>query len=598
MEKAPVIQRLEQNVVNRIAAGEVIQHPYNVIKELIENSLDAGATSIKVDYKKKGLKLIQITDNGHGIKKEDFEIVCERFTTSKLSDFEDLKSISTFGFRGEALASISHVAHLYITSKTNGSKCAYKASYTNGKMISSPSPLAGRVGTQITVEDLFYNLPIRQKACGENDIYSLMKSYALHNSGISFTLRDLDSNSSVINTQLNSSIVDNFSYFFTSGVVKELLNVEETSDKLKFKFTSYFTNANYSVNNFLFILFINNRLVDCVSLKRSLKAIYQTYLPKQKHPIIYISLTLDPKILDVNIHPTKHEVQFLHEDLIVEYIQSVIEGKLLECDSSRTFYVQNLVPQTSKRSNDEEENQSRCYDHKLVRTDCKSQKIEKVIRSNLSQSACSQIAGSQSAVNQSAGSQSAGNQSAVNQSAGNQSAGDQLASSQQLVNEKTLTAANLPRIRKIDLTAILKLQSEISKQCNADLLKIIQDHTFVGCIDVEKALVQHKTNLYLVNTEQLSRNLFYQIIIHDFGNFGLLRLSKPASIRKLAMLGLELKETGWSPTDGSKDDLVEYVAKLLETKSEMLAEYFSINIKVHFTFIYLKQSSIVYFIEW
>jgi DNA mismatch repair protein MLH1 len=154
------IRPLDQDVVNKIAAGEIIVAPMHALKELLENAVDAGSTSLEVLVRDGGMKLLQITDNGHGIEREDLPILCERFTTSKLKAFEDLSSIGTYGFRGEALASISHIARLRVTTKTAGSSCAWQAHYADGKLTPAkpgqspdPKPCAGRPGTQITVGD-------------------------------------------------------------------------------------------------------------------------------------------------------------------------------------------------------------------------------------------------------------------------------------------------------------------------------------------------------------------------------------------------------------------------------------------------------------
>uniref|UniRef100_H2ZDT7 DNA mismatch repair protein S5 domain-containing protein n=1 Tax=Ciona savignyi TaxID=51511 RepID=H2ZDT7_CIOSA len=555
------IKRLDETVVNRIAAGEVIQRPANAVKEMIENCLDAGSTCITVSLKSGGLKLLQISDNGHGIRKEDMEIVCERFTTSKLKEFDDLKSIATFGFRGEALASISHVAHLTITTRTKDSKCAYKASYLDSKLKGAVRPTAGNIGTQITVEDLFYNVPTRRKAFKSaseehQKIADVMTRfvYALHNSGKSFTLRKMDQDVSAgvsVRTQLGSTHVTNIGTLFGSNVGKEVIQVDHFDPQLHLKINGYVTNANCSIKRFLFLLFINNRLVECTVLKKALDSLYQTYLPKGGHPFVYLSLEMPANNLDVNVHPTKHEVHFLHEGTVVESVEKQVEAALLSCDSSRTFYMQVGGLLVTSLSHDSMSQDPKSHDS--MSHDPKS-------HDSMSHDRKSHDPKSHDPMSHDPKSH------------------DSKSHDPKSHDSKSLTAAGLPRRRQIQLTSVLQLSEEVKEKSHKELCKVLHDHTFVGCVEPELALIQHETKLHLVNTGNLSEELFYQTLLKDFGNFAIYRLSESAPIYELAMLGLNLEESGWTPADGSKENLANYIVNFLGGKAEMLNDYFCIDI--------------------
>uniref|UniRef100_A0A8C9LRK6 DNA mismatch repair protein MLH1 n=1 Tax=Piliocolobus tephrosceles TaxID=591936 RepID=A0A8C9LRK6_9PRIM len=582
---AGVIRRLDETVVNRIAAGEVIQRPANAIKEMIENCLDAKSTSIQVIVKEGGLKLIQIQDNGTGIRKEDLDIVCERFTTSKLQSFEDLASISTYGFRGEALASISHVAHVTITTKTADGKCAYRASYSDGKLKGPPKPCAGNQGTQITVEDLFYNIATRRKAL-KNPSEEYGKILEI--------------------------------------VGRELIEIGCEDKTLAFKMNGYISNANYSVKKCIFLLFINHRLVESTSLRKAIETVYAAYLPKNTHPFLYLSLEISPQNVDVNVHPTKHEVHFLHEESILERVQQHIESKLLGSNSSRIYFTQTLLPglagpsgemvksTASLTSSSTSGSSDKVYAHQMVRTDSREQKLDAFLQP-LSKPLSSQpqaivpedktdISSGRArqqdeemlelpspaevaAKNQSLKGDTTKGTSEMSEKRGPTSSNPRKRhredSDVEMVEDdsrKEMTAACTPRRRIINLTSVLSLQEEINERGHEVLREMLHNHSFVGCVNPQWALAQHQTKLYLLNTTKLSEELFYQILIYDFANFGVLRLSEPAPLFDLAMLALDSPESGWTEEDGPKEGLAEYIVEFLKKKAEMLADYFSLEI--------------------
>lgn len=211
----------------------MISHAYQLLTVLTYHRLDAGSKSIQVSVKSGGMKVLQIQDDGTGIREEDLEIVCERFTTSKLKTFEDLQTIGTYGFRGEALASISHVAHLSILTKTEGSACAFKAEYSDGRLKvcpdggqgQNPKRCAGKQGTTITVEDLFYNMDTRRKALKNtsdehNKIADVVTRYAIHNAGTGFSLKKFGETTTELRTPTGSTVLDNIKILYGSSIAR------------------------------------------------------------------------------------------------------------------------------------------------------------------------------------------------------------------------------------------------------------------------------------------------------------------------------------------------------------------------------------------
>uniref|UniRef100_A0A8D3DZZ1 MutL homolog 1, colon cancer, nonpolyposis type 2 (E. coli) n=1 Tax=Scophthalmus maximus TaxID=52904 RepID=A0A8D3DZZ1_SCOMX len=599
-----VIRRLDETVVNRIAAGEVIQRPANAVKELIENCLDAKSTSIQVTVKDGGLKLLQIQDNGTGIRVKDMEIVCERFTTSKLQTFDDLSAIATYGFRGEALASISHVAHVTITTKTADAKCAYRGSYSDGKVKGPLKPCAGNQGTQILVEDLFYNVSTRRKvwalllvshnSCFCDEYLCICVSsrlYAIHNSGKSFCVKKHGETVADVRTLPNASVVDNIRVVFGNAVSRELIEVACEDQKLAYKMKGYISNANYSVKKCILILFINHRLVESSALKKAIEATYTAYLPKNTHPFLYLSLEIAPQNVDVNVHPTKHEVHFLHEDSVIESVQKHVESKLLGTNSSRTYFTQTLLPGLSvsggtevKSSSATADSTERVYAHQMVRTDCRAQKLDAFLRPKEKPSADPEPAGpsGREAANKTARPDDVEMDEADDvdllQALDQQENEQPPKLSGEEEEEEDLTAAATPKRRVIKLNSIKELRAEITENTHKGLQEMLQSHSFVGCVNPQWTLIQHHTKLYLLNTTKLSQELFYQILTYDFGNFGVLRLSTPAPLYDLAMLALDCAESGWTEDDGPKEGLAQFIVDFLKKKAEMLEDYFSVEI--------------------
>ncbi|KAF9904706.1 DNA mismatch repair protein [Linnemannia zychae] len=635
---APTIKRLDEAVVNRIAAGEIIHRPANALKELIENSLDAGSTSIQVAIKDGGLKLLQIQDNGHGIRVEDLAIVCERFTTSKLRTFDDLSTMSTYGFRGEALASVSHIAHVTITTKTKDSNCAYKASYSDGVIIpakaggaAEPKPSAGNNGTQISAEDLFYNVPTRRKALKNaaeeyNRILDVVNRYAIHNEGVG-------SNTPDVHTTTSASVVDNIRHIYGSSVANELLSLEKSYPAYPLKVKGWISNANYNVKKFVMLLFINHRSVESPAIRKAIEAVYSTYLPKNTHPWVYLSLEMDPRNVDVNVHPTKREVHFMNEEEVITTICEAIQDRLGDANMSRNFLAQTLLPQVSAKSRVEEGSKKqgpKVYEYNQVRTDSRDQTLDsffgsaspytisnssshKRVKVGIDSAEDDQEMDIDSDGEKSDQEDSADNDEVVergppsmpgsllnkigefkrnpvkkvSESAGSHRQGRSSSNgsgSQRIGGESNQSAfrTKAPRI-EVKLTSVLQLRDEVKKEGHPILTPIFANHTFVGILDNQRGLIQNELALYLVNYEAISEELFYQICLRDFSNFGYIRLSNPVSIKDMVRMALDdeqelMEKDEWPDELKPKDEIAQTVANTLVARKEMLKEYFSICI--------------------
>ncbi|XP_058462032.1 DNA mismatch repair protein Mlh1 [Malaya genurostris] len=545
MMEPGTIRRLDEAVVNRIAAGEIIQRPANALKEMIENSLDAKSTSIQIIVKVGGLKSLQIQDNGTGIRREDLGIVCERFTTSKLQNFEDLSVIDTYGFRGEALASISHVAHLTITTKTRNEQCAFRASYEDGKLKGEIKPCACNQGTQITVEELFYNVPMRKQALkAPNEefqkITEVVSKYAVHNPQTSFMLKKFGENAT-IRTQAKSTVENNIKTIHGPSIGKALLKVAMENKILQMIVNGYVTNVNFSQKKAIFLLFINHRAVESVNLRKAIDQVYSLYLPKGSAPFIYLSIELHPNNVDVNVHPTKHEVHFLHEEEIVDQIKEAIERTLLGGNESRSFYTQALLPGASDPPNSAKLNESGSdkskLEYKFVRTSHSDQKLEKFFGINVSRNA------------------------SFNES-----------------YEKTKIFKQEKIFRETKLTSILNLRRSVEDDCDRDLRKIFNELAFIGVIDRTQALIQYDTKMFLTSTKVLCEELCYQMLLYNFGNFDCINFSDPLPLLELATLALQDPESGWTEQDGPIPELAERIVEILSSRAALMREYFNLCI--------------------
>ncbi|KAM0911333.1 hypothetical protein ACQ4PT_013540 [Festuca glaucescens] len=552
----PRIRRLEESVVNRIAAGEVIQRPSSAVKELVENSIDAGASTVSVTVKDGGLKLIQVSDDGHGIRFEDLPILCERHTTSKLSAYEDLQTITSMGFRGEALASMTYVGHVTVTTITEGQLHGYRVSYRDGVMENDPKPCAAVKGTQVMVENLFYNMVARRKTLqNSNDDYpkivDFISRFAVHHINVNFSCRKHGSNRADVHSASTSSRIDAIRNVYGASVVRDLMEIEVSDENAVdeiFRMDGFISNANYVAKKTTMILFINDRLVDCTSLKRAIEFVYSAILPQASKPFIYMSINLPPEHVDVNIHPTKKEVSLLNQEHIIEMIKDAIEEKLMNCNTTRIFQTQAV--NTSAQASTQKEKGTEVS----TPTGAKSQKIpSQMVRTDPRDPS-----------------------GRLHTYWHGQSSN--LEKKSDLVSVRNVVRSRRNTKDAGDLSRRHELLTEIDTNLHPGLLDIVKNCTYVGVADEVFALIQHNTRLYLVNVVNVSKELMYQQALCRFGNFNAIQLSEPAPLRELMMMALKDDESISDENDKEKLEIAEVNTEILKENAEMINEYFSIHI--------------------
>lgn len=325
-----MIKVLDQNTINKIAAGEVIEKPSSVIKELVENSIDSGATAVTVEVKGGGLSFLRVTDNGAGIKKDEVKLAFLRHATSKLVTVEDLLSISSLGFRGEALASIAAVAQVEMITKTADDVTGLRYQIHGGKEISSEE-IGAPGGTTIIVRNLFYNTPARKKFMKTDPteisyIYDLICRMCMSHPEISFKF--IANGTDKLFTSGNGKLRDIIYHIYGRDITSNLLEINAENDYMKI--SGYIARPCISRSNRSFEgYYVNHRYIKSAVLTKAIEDAFRTFVMIHKFPFTEINFQVRPDLLDVNVHPTKMELKFANSQDIYSFTYNAIRETLL-----------------------------------------------------------------------------------------------------------------------------------------------------------------------------------------------------------------------------------------------------------------------------
>ena len=325
------INILDDSTINKIAAGEVVERPSSIIKELVENSIDAGSSYISIEIENGGKGLIRIIDNGSGIDKDDVNKAFLRHATSKINTVEDLSSLESLGFRGEALASIAAVSKLEMLTKTEEALIGLRIVLDGGKIREKEATSANR-GTQISVRDLFFNTPARRKFLKSNQaeaqaITDIVNKIAIGNPSIK--IKYINNSKTIYETLGDGSIINAIRMIYGRDISENLIEIDYRSKY--FSISGYLGNNNiYRGNRNHQHVYINGRYIKSPNISKKINDAYKAIIPINKYPIYFVNISVDPAKVDVNIHPSKLEVKFDQEEEILNELSDFVRGILLK----------------------------------------------------------------------------------------------------------------------------------------------------------------------------------------------------------------------------------------------------------------------------
>ena len=340
------ITLLDQNTINKIAAGEVVERPSSVVKELVENAIDAGATAITVEIKEGGISFIRVTDNGSGINKDEIEIAFKRHATSKIKSIEDLMAVSSLGFRGEALASIAAVSQVELITKTADSLSGVR--YTiDGGVPGEVAEIGAPEGTTFIVRNLFYNTPVRRKflktATTEGGyIGSLVEYLALSHPDISF--RFISNNQNKLHTSGNMNLKDIIYGVYGRDITSNLMEISGKTQDVEitgFIGKPVICRGNRGYENY----YINGRYIKSSIITKAIEEAYKGYIMPHNYPFTAIHFKINPSIMDVNVHPTKMELRFSKNEFVYRFVLETVK----ECLANRELAARVKLPDPVKQ---------------------------------------------------------------------------------------------------------------------------------------------------------------------------------------------------------------------------------------------------------